>query len=56
LEAVRQQYRFVVVGYVVMPEHVHLLVSEPERRELSVVLKALKQAVAPHGQSWTGTV
>jgi len=46
LEAVRRQYRFVVVGYVVMPEHVHLLVSEPERRDLSVVLKALKQAVA----------
>ncbi len=46
LEAVRRQYRFVVAGYVVMPEHVHLLVSEPEWRNLSVVLKALKQAVA----------
>jgi REP element-mobilizing transposase RayT len=46
LEAVRRQYRFVVVGYVVMPEHVHLLLSEPERRNLSVVLKALKQGVA----------
>src|SRR4029077_14191600 len=30
LEQTRQRYRFVVVGYVVMPEHVHLLVSEPE--------------------------
>ncbi len=46
LEAVRRQYRFIVIGYVVMPEHVHLLVGEPERRDLSVVLKALKQAVA----------
>jgi putative transposase len=46
LEAVRRQYRFLVVGYVVMPEHVHLLVSEPERSNLSVVFKALKQAVA----------
>jgi putative transposase len=46
LEAVRRQYRFIVVGYVIMPEHVHLLVSEPERRDLSVALKALKQAVA----------
>jgi putative transposase len=46
LEAVRRQYRFLVVGYIVMPEHVHLLVSEPERRDLSVVLKVLKQAVA----------
>ena len=46
LESLRKQYRFVVVGYVVMPEHVHLLVSEPERRDLSVVIKSLKQAVA----------
>ncbi len=46
LESVRRQYRFVVGGYVVMPEHVHLLVSEPERRDLSGVLKVLKQAVA----------
>ena len=31
LERVRQWYGFFVTGYVVMPEHVHLLVSEPER-------------------------
>jgi putative transposase len=37
---------YLIIGYVVMPEHVHLLVSEPERRNLSVALKALKQAVA----------
>ena len=29
LERVRQRYRFVVAGYVVMPEHVHLLIGEP---------------------------
>jgi len=29
-----------------MPEHVHLLVSEPLERDLSIVLKALKQGVA----------
>jgi len=29
LERVRRRYRLVVLGYVVMPEHVHLLVSEP---------------------------
>ncbi len=43
---VRRRYGFVVVGYVIMPEHVHLLLSEPERKNLSVVMKALKQAVA----------
>ena len=25
----RVRYRFAVIGYVVMPEHVHLLISEP---------------------------
>ena len=31
LERVRQQYGLCVYGYVVMPQHVHLLVNEPER-------------------------
>ena len=30
----RLRYGFVVVGYVVMPEHVHLLVNEPKRAVL----------------------
>lgn len=29
-----------------MPEHVHLLVSEPQRQTLAVALKSLKQGVA----------
>jgi Transposase IS200 like len=32
LEQVRRRYQFVVVGYVVMPEHFHLLISEPQER------------------------
>jgi putative transposase len=43
LEAVRQRYGFVVAGYVLMPEHVHLLIGEPIRSTLSVVLQMLKQ-------------
>ena len=31
LEQTRQRYRFVVLGYVVMPEHFHVLLSEPEK-------------------------
>jgi putative transposase len=31
LETVRRWYGCRVSGYVVMPEHVHLLMSEPER-------------------------
>lgn len=46
LERARRGYRFYVTGYVVMPEHVHLLVSEPERGTLASGLQALKQSVA----------
>lgn len=46
LERVREDYRLCVYGYVVMPEHVHLLVSEPERSSLAQVIKSLKQGVA----------
>jgi len=43
LEVVRRRYGFVVAGYVLMPEHVHLLVGEPQRSPLSVALQVLKQ-------------
>jgi putative transposase len=46
LEQIRGGYRFDVVGYVVMPEHVHLLLGEPEKGNPSVVMQALKQGVA----------
>jgi REP element-mobilizing transposase RayT len=46
LERVRTWSGCYVVGYVVMPEHVHLLISEPERSELSVVLQMPKQNTA----------
>ncbi len=57
LEQTRRSYRFYVVGYVVMPEHVHLLVTEPERATLATALQALKQSVAQklighHGRFW----
>jgi len=43
---VRQSYGLCVYGYVVMPEHVHLLVNEPERGHLAQMLQSLKQSVA----------
>jgi putative transposase len=46
LEEARVKYGFFVFGYVVMPEHVHLLVSEPERGTLATAIKAVKQSVA----------
>ena len=41
LERVRRSYRLYVYGYVVMPEHVHLLLSEPQQDTLAEALKSL---------------
>jgi len=46
LGQVRKDYGFKLVGYVVMPEHVHLLISEPAGANPSTVLKKLKQRVS----------
>ncbi len=46
LEQVRQRYQWVVLGYVVMPEHIHLLVSEPPHHRLSTAIQALKLGFA----------
>ncbi len=46
LEQARERYRFVVVGYVVMPEHVHLLLTEPGIGTLSTVMQVVKQRTA----------
>jgi putative transposase len=46
MEQVRVRYRFVVVGYVVMPEHIHLLSREHDRGTPSTVMQVLKQRFA----------
>jgi REP-associated tyrosine transposase len=46
LEQVRERYNFVVVGYVVMPDHVHLMFSEPEHGNPSTMIQVLKQRFA----------
>jgi putative transposase len=43
LRDVRERYGFLVVGYVLMPEHVHLLISEPRKGTPSKVVQVLKQ-------------
>ena len=50
LERVRLRYRFAVAGYVVMPEHVHLLLNEPQRALLSNTIQALKLSVSARGR------
>jgi putative transposase len=46
LEEIRERHRVLVVGYVVMPDHVHLLIGEPSKNTLSMALQALKQRVS----------
>jgi putative transposase len=46
LEQVRRRYQFVVVGFVIMPEHIHLLLSEPQAETPSTVMQALKISFA----------
>jgi len=55
LEAKRLRYDFHVFGYVVMPGHVQLLVTEPKHCRLSKVIQALKLSVAvqrEHRRFW----
>ncbi|HTS10797.1 MAG TPA: transposase [Candidatus Limnocylindrales bacterium] len=46
LNEVRARYQFLLVGYVVMPEHIHLLMSEPKIGDPSTVMQVLKQRVS----------
>jgi putative transposase len=46
LDEVRRRHAFALIGYVVMPEHVHLLIGEPLRGNPSKVLQVLKQKVS----------
>ena len=46
LGRVRDEMRFHLLGYVVMPEHVHLLLGEPKQGTPSTVLQKLKLRVA----------
>lgn len=46
LAHVRDRFNFALLGYVVMPEHIHLLISEPNVGNPSDMMKALKQRVS----------
>ncbi len=48
LEETRRNYKLNVLGYVIMPEHVHLLVTEPQRESLATAMQAWKQSVSRH--------
>ncbi len=57
LEQTRREHDVDIHGYVLMPEHVHLLLSEPTHHDLSTTLKILKQQTSklltsPGRQFW----
>jgi putative transposase len=45
LERIRRSCQLVVAGYVVMPEHVHLLINEPKSGDIASAIRALKLSV-----------
>ena len=46
LEQTRARYGFALVGYVFMPEHVHLLVSESDSAPPAKIIQSFKQRVS----------
>jgi putative transposase len=46
LELVRRRLQFCIFGYVVMPEHVHLLINEPGSGTIADVMRLLKAKVS----------
>lgn len=54
LEAMRTHFQMRIYGYVVMPEHVHLLVSEPEHGNLAEAMHDLKLSFSKRARSLTG--
>ena len=54
LEAMRLRFRMRIYGYVVIPEHVYLLVSEPENGNLAEAMHYLKLSFSKRAKSLTG--
>ena len=43
IERARKQYRCPILGYVIMPDHLHILIAPPEIGTPSTFMKAMKQ-------------
>ena len=54
LERSRKLYGMLVHGFVVMPEHVHLLISEPARGTVANAIQSLKISSAKRGKQVLG--
>jgi putative transposase len=51
IEQARKHYDFCVYGFVIMPEHIHLLMSEPKRGLVANAIQSLKIASAKRSRS-----
>lgn len=49
LEETQDKYHFDLPGYVLMPEHIHLLLSEPKQGTIATIMQVLKQRFT---QNW----
>jgi REP-associated tyrosine transposase len=56
LEDMRRRFAMCIYGYVVMPEHVHLLVNEPDRATLADAIHYLKLSFAKRLRSRRGAM
>lgn len=52
LEDTRRRFQLYVYGYVVMPEHVHLLLSEPQQSTLAEAIHFLKLSSSKRAQKF----
>ncbi len=52
LDAAREKWRLELWAYVIMPEHVHLLLLPPPEHDISAILKTIKQSVARRAMGW----
>jgi putative transposase len=50
LRTIRDRYHFLLVGYVVMPEHVHLLISENAKMHAIARAESVEAACFPGSQ------
>jgi putative transposase len=52
LDEVRSRHKFQLLGYVVMPEHVHMVISEPKTGNPSKSMQMLKQTASRRLKPW----
>jgi putative transposase len=56
LENMRCRFAICIYGYVVMPEHVHLLINEPEQAKIADAMHFLELSFAKRLRSRSGAV